>query len=190
MDKSDLIFSIAGLAITTLGTFFSLRGYLRGVPRKSLISDAKLQELRSSISLTIIDLCCESLANFSRVYLRLDPDVRLRREFELLMSKPDVVRSLQELFLLVKQCGFYNRRHHLYCCLQVISGTVLAVSGVGVLLPWLKMIAGTSWAFGPINWVTTTVALQSAIGIIYLGLERSRTRREIRSCLEYSGVSI
>ncbi len=187
-DKLDLIYFIVGLAITTLGTVFSLLGYRRTIPTSGSLEGSQIERLRNWVRTTTVDLFCDNLKGLSQIYLKLEPEERLRREFELLLGKPDVIESVQVLFGTLSSCESCKRSAAAYARLRTIAATVGVVAGLGLLLPWIKVAFDSDWSFGPLHWIALTIFVQMVTAVVLLTMLRASARSKMHSIFRNSGA--
>lgn len=148
---------------------------------------SRVDNLRLYTRREVIEAFSSSLSDVRHLHLQLEPLERLRKEFDLLFDKLDVVTYVRGLHEALLQCERYRQRVRRVQLIRAVVAVAAIVVGASAAAPLANRIVTDNFQYATINWIALLVTVELVCGFIGLVLFERRIRSSFRRLTAITG---
>ena len=187
LDQFQLTYWILASIAAAIRVYFAWSKHNRDTQLLLDEEQSRVENLRQFVRDEVVEVFSHNLSDVRHLYLELEPLERLRKEFDLLFAKPDVVTHVRGLHETLLHCEQHKRRVRRFQLIRRLAAASIIVTGAGAVAPLANQILVNEFEYTTINWMALLITVQLAAAVVCLVSCERRIRSNFRDYTTIEG---
>ncbi len=180
-EQIEIAYVIVATSCAIISIVFQWRKHARETKTARLHEQEQIQNIRDKIQSQIIDLLVVNLLPIRMIYVHLSGEERLRRELELIFSKPQEIQAISTRFRALNMLQSYSHQLRRIRTAQTLLLVIGLLAVIGALLPLTYWLQDKPVEYNIVNQVALTITAVTVIVFVATIIMRSILERQVKS---------